>query len=55
MCAAGDGVAWTVKVEDGANRALRPVLGHLLGIDEFREVPIRSSRGEVVGAIACVP
>ena len=51
MCAAGDGVAWTIKVEDGSNRALRPVIGLLLGIDEFREVPIESSRGEVVGAI----
>lgn len=55
MCAAGDGVAWTIKVEDGANRALRPVLGHLLGIDQFLEVPIRSSRAEVVGAIALAP
>ena len=51
MCAAHDGVAWTVKVEDGANRALRPVLGELFGIDAFREVPIETSRGEIVGVI----
>ena len=51
LCAAGDGVAWTLKVEDGNSRALRPALAFLLGIDEWREVAVRNSRGEVVGAI----
>lgn len=52
MCAAGDGVAWTIKTEDGSNRALRPVLGVLLGIDEFRDVPIMSSAGDIIGVIS---
>ena len=51
FCAAGDGVAWTFKVEDGANRALRPAIAHVLGVEEFAEVPVLSSRDEVVGAI----
>jgi L-asparaginase II len=51
FCAAGDGVAWTFKAEDGASRALRPAIAHVLGVDEFAEVPVRNSRAEVVGAI----
>ena len=52
LCAlAPDGVAWAVKVEDGAARALRPALGQLLGVDAFRSVPVRNSLGEVVGSI----
>jgi L-asparaginase II len=51
LCAAGDGVAWTFKSEDGATRALRPAIAHVLGVDAFREVPIHNSRGERVGEI----
>ena len=47
-----DGVAWAVKVEDGSTRALRPVLGSLLGIESFRTVDVRNSLGDVVGSIA---
>ncbi len=52
FCASDGEVAWTVKVEDGASRAVRPALGRLLGIDAFRTVDVRSSRGEVVGSIS---
>ena len=55
FCVAGDGIAWTFKVEDGANRALRPAIAHVLGVDEFAEVPVRSSTDEVVGAITLAP
>jgi L-asparaginase II len=52
FCASDGDVAWTLKVEDGASRALRPVLGRLFGIEELVEVPVRNSRGDVVGSIA---
>jgi L-asparaginase II len=52
LCAAGDGVAWSFKAEDGATRALRPAIGLVLGIDAFREIPIDNSRGEHVGEIS---
>jgi L-asparaginase II len=52
LCASDGDVAWTLKVEDGATRALRPALGQLFDLDELREVPVRNSRGEVVGSIA---
>jgi L-asparaginase II len=52
FCAAHeDGRGIALKAEDGADRAIRPALGLVLGIDEFLETPVRSSRGEVVGAI----
>jgi L-asparaginase II len=51
FCAADGEVAWVLKVEDGSSRALRPALGLIFGIDEFREVPISNSLGEIVGAI----
>ena len=51
FCASDGEVAWVLKVEDGASRALRPVLGQLLGIDEFLEVPLRNSREELVGSV----
>ena len=44
-----DGLA--VKVEDGSTRAIRPVLGVVLGIDEFRRIPVTNSRREIVGEI----
>jgi L-asparaginase II len=56
FCAAGpDGVGVALKVEDGSSRALRPALGHLLGIESFREVPVSNSRGEIVGALKIAP
>ena len=52
FCAAhADGRGLALKAEDGAYRVIRPALGHVLGIDEFLETPVRNSRGEVVGAI----
>jgi L-asparaginase II len=51
LCAAGDGVAWTFKVEDGSTRALRPAIAHVLGVDAFRAVPVLNSRAEHVGDI----
>jgi L-asparaginase II len=52
FCVSDGDDAWTLKVEDGSSRALRPVLGQLFGIDAFREVPVRNSRGDVVGSIS---
>jgi L-asparaginase II len=53
FCAAhADGRGIALKTEDGAYRAIRPALGIVLGIDEFRETPVRNSLGEVVGSIA---
>jgi L-asparaginase II len=52
LCAAHeDGRGLALKCADGAFRALRPALGAVLGLDELRETPVRSSRGETVGAI----
>jgi L-asparaginase II len=49
FCAADDGGrAFALKVEDGATRAVRPALAHLLpGCVEVE--PIVNSRGEIVG------
>jgi L-asparaginase II len=44
--------AWTFKVEDGASRALRPALAQVFGLEQFREVEVHNSRGEVVGSIS---
>lgn len=52
LCASDGETAWTLKVEDGSSRALRPALGQLFGIDAFREVDVLNSRGEVVGSIS---
>jgi L-asparaginase II len=55
LCAAGpDGLGVALKVEDGATRAVRSALAEFLerlGIDagELGDVPVRNSRGEVVG------
>jgi L-asparaginase II len=60
MCAASsDGLAFALKVEDGAPRALRPALGSflaMLGLEgsRFGPSPISNSRDEVVGEVrAC--
>ena len=56
FCAAGpDGEGIALKVEDGTSRALRPALGHVLGVERFREVPVTNSRGETVGALKIAP
>ena len=52
--ASADGLGIALKVSDGAFRAIRPALAHLLGqlgIDpgELGEVDVRNSRGETVG------
>jgi L-asparaginase II len=54
LCACSpDGVGWALKAEDGGSRALRPVLGSLLGVDALAEVPVRNSLGETVGVVRC--
>ena len=58
FCAAGpDGTGVALKTRDGGYRALRPALaacfsrlGHDLG-DGFTRVPMRNSRGDIVGEI----
>ena len=52
FCVSDGTHAWTFKVEDGAFRGLRPAIAQVLGIDEFREVELRISRGDVVGSIS---
>ena len=53
LCCVSDGeVAWTLKAEDGAFRAIGPALGRLFDLDELRSVEVRNSRGEVVGSIS---
>ena len=52
FCAADGDEAWVLKVEDGSSRALRPALGLIFGIDEFREVAVLNSVGERVGSIS---
>jgi L-asparaginase II len=59
FCAAGpDGTGVVLKTGDGGYRALRPAiaaffarLGHDLG-DGFARVPVRNSRGDIVGEIS---
>ncbi len=61
FCAAGpDGTGVVLKTRDGGYRALRPAiaaffarLGHDLG-DGFARVPVRNSRGDIVGEIIAV-
>ena len=57
MCAAGDGVAVAVKVEDGISRPMRPALHAVFGRvglelpADFARVPVRNAHGEEVGEI----
>jgi L-asparaginase II len=57
LCAAGpDGLGVAFKVEDGAFRAIPPAAHAFLaqlGLDlpSFEDVPVRNSRGEVVGSL----
>ena len=57
LCAASpEGRGVVLKVEDGNSRGLRPALASFLGLEEgFAVVPVESSRGEIVGEIACEP
>ena len=53
LCAASpDGRGYAFKVADGSARGLRPAIAAVLGVESFAQVPVRNSRGEVVGAIA---
>ena len=57
MCAAGDGLAAAVKVEDGSSRPMRPALHAIfgrIGLElpaDFARVPVRNAHGEEVGEI----
>lgn len=56
LCACSNGLALALKVEDGTQRALRPAAAALLsrlGLDsaELGDVPLRTSRGDVVGRL----
>lgn len=57
FCAvSADGVGVALKVEDGSFRAILPALAEFLArlgleIDDYREVPLENSRGELVGAL----
>ena len=57
ICAASsDGLAVSLKVEDGHPRALRPALGAFLGTlgldgSIFGSTPLRNSRDELVGEV----
>ncbi len=56
LCAAHeDGRGVALKAEDGAYRAIRPALGHVLGVEELLETPVTNSRGETVGVISLAP
>jgi L-asparaginase II len=52
FCVSDGTDAWTFKVEDGAFRGLRPAIARVLDLEEFREVDVHNSRGEVVGSIS---
>jgi L-asparaginase II len=43
---------WAFKAEDGAARALAPAVAAVLGVDALARVPVRDTRGEVVGELA---
>ena len=53
FCAAHeDGRGFALKTEDGSYRAIRSAVGVLLGLADFREVPVTNSLGEIVGSIS---
>jgi L-asparaginase II len=60
LCAvSGDGLGVALKVEDGAQRAVRPALARFLrslGVDaeELGAVEVANSRGEVVGRLRAI-
>jgi L-asparaginase II len=58
LCVASpEGLGLALKVEDGAQRAVRPALTRFLAVlgvepgDDFARVPVVNSRGEVVGEV----
>ena len=46
-----EGEGYAFKVEDGSTRALRPAIGQVLGLDAFKVVELRNTRGDLVGGI----
>jgi L-asparaginase II len=50
-----DGVAFALKAEDGASRALDPAVGFLRGISALAEIPVKNSRGDPVGRVLAKP
>jgi L-asparaginase II len=58
FCAAGpNGVGVALKAQDGSYRGLRPAIAAFFealgyGLDGFKSVPVRNSRGENVGRLA---
>jgi L-asparaginase II len=53
FCAAHeDGRGFALKTEDGSYRAIRSAVGVLLGLADFRDVPVTNSLGEIVGSIS---
>jgi len=46
-----EGEGYAFKVEDGSTRALRPAIAQVLGLDAFRTVELRNTRGDLVGSI----
>jgi L-asparaginase II len=61
LCAAGpDGIGIAIKSEDGTSRGHAPALAAFLAplgvaLDDLSELPLRNSRGELVGVIAKSP
>jgi L-asparaginase II len=52
LCVAyADGVAFALKCEDGAARAVGPAAGFILGVSALAETPLENSRGDVVGRV----
>ena len=56
LCAARDGLGIALKVEDGAQRPIRPAIAVFLdrlGFDagDLAHTPVENSRGEVVGEL----
>jgi L-asparaginase II len=56
LCATRDGLGVALKAEDGAQRPLSSALAAFLGVlgrdaGELADVPLRNSRGEVVGEL----
>lgn len=55
FCAvSSDGTGYALKCEDGSSRPLRAALGRFLG-EDLGIVSVKSSRGEVVGAVGLDP
>jgi L-asparaginase II len=52
LCAVSpDGRGLALKVEDGANRAITPALGALIGIEQLAVIELRNSLDEIIGGV----